>query len=292
MEDLADVAEPYETFFGNMVDLLPNLLLALAILLTFTCIGWILSRWLTRGFRGGRQSISRTLVQRLIFIVVFLVGFILVLPVFGYTRVAAFFFAGGGFIAVIVGFAFRQIGENILAGFMLGINRPFEIGDLVAIGEFEGTIINLNLRVTHLRTYDGRDVFIPNTEFMQKPLVNHTRDGLRRFSFDVGLDYSNDGERARTVILNTLGGIDDVLDNPAPEAAIDQLGTNAVIIRVYYWIDMFVFEPSPLVIRNDVINRTKEALQEEGFDLPAEIVELQNADPEHPFRVDTRDINS
>jgi small-conductance mechanosensitive channel len=286
MDDLMDtVSQPYETFFENLFDTLPSLLLALGIVLTFVYFGWKLSRWLTHGFRGGKTSLLRVFFQRLIFLFTVFVGFVLILPIFGYTRIASFFLAAGSLIAVIFGIAFREIGQNILGGFLLAINRPFEIGDLICLGDFEGTVISLNLRTTHLRTYDGQDVFIPNTDFMQKPLVNYTRDGLRRFRFDIGLDYSNDAEHARTVILDAVDGIDDVLDDPSPKAIVQELATNAVIIRVYYWIDMFVLDPSLFVIRSNVINQVKEKLQEEGFDLPAEIVELQNADPDDPFSI-------
>lgn len=288
---IEDVSQPYGTFFQNMMESLPSLLLAVGILSVFAFIGWVLSRWLTQGFRGGKTSMLRLFFQRIIFFFLFLLGFIFVLPIFGYTRIAAFFLAGGSIIALIFGIAFREIGQNILAGFMLALNRPFEIGDLINLAYHEGTVISLNLRTTHIRTYDGQDVFIPNTDFMETPLVNYSRDGLRRFGFDLGLDYSEDAMQAREIILENISRLDHVLSSPAPEVIINELGTSTVVLRVYYWVDMFVLDPSLFVIRSNVINRTKEVLQKEGFDLPAEIVELQNADPDQPFDINSRNVD-
>jgi small-conductance mechanosensitive channel len=155
MDEFAEVAEPYGTFFENLTDLMPSFILALVILALFTYGGWKFSHWITHGFRGGKSSIQRVFYRRVIFGIVFFFGLIMVLPVFGYTQIATFFLAGGSLMAVIFGIAFREIGQNILGGFLLAINRPFEIGDLVAVGEFEGTVITLNLRSTHLRSYEG-----------------------------------------------------------------------------------------------------------------------------------------
>lgn len=285
MDDLSSVTEPYETLFENLMNVLPSILFASLLLLVFTYLGWKFSRWVTQGFKGGKSSILRVFLRRIIFSFVVLLGFILVLPIFGYTRIATFFLAGGSVMAVIFGIAFREIGQNILGGFLLAINRPFEIGDLVALGEFEGTVINLNLRSTHLRSYDGQDVFIPNTDFMQKPLVNYTRDGLRRFQFEVGLDYSNDAEKARSAIFEAIETVDEVLDDPSPDVIVNELGSSTVVIRVYYWINMFVLDPSLIEIRSKVINATKEKLIAEGFDLPSEIVEVTNTDPSEEFRL-------
>lgn len=286
VEDLADVTEPYRTFLEKFMDVLPSLLVAIAVFGLIAYVGWKFSQWVTHGSQGDKFSVMRSFFQRIIFGFMLVLGLILVLPILGYTQIATFFLATGSVLAVIFGIAFREIGQNILAGFLLAINRPFDIGDLVAVGDFEGTVINLYLRSTHLRTYDGQDVFIPNTDFMQKPLVNYTRDGLRRFAFDVGIDYDNDADAADKAILEVLRELDEVLDDPSPRAGVNELGSSAVILRVYYWIDMFKLEPDLLQIRSMVINATKERLIEDGFDLPGDIVELQNAQDNVPLQLD------
>ena len=91
------------------------------------------------------------------------VGALLALKVMGFEGVAAGMLAGGGATAIVFGFAFRQIGENLLAGLFLVFSRPFRIGDLIQSGGLpEGTVEALDLRNTHIRTTDGRDIFIPN----------------------------------------------------------------------------------------------------------------------------------
>ena len=106
--------------------------------------------------------------------------------------------------AIVIGFAFKDIGENFLAGVMMAFNRPFRIGDTIKSGDVEGKIVELSLRDTHIKTFDGKDVYVPNGQILKNPVYNYTIDGFLRHQFSIGIDYNSDIKKARDLIMNIL----------------------------------------------------------------------------------------
>ena len=148
--------------------------------------------------------------------------------------------AGGGATAIIVGFAFREIGENFLAGLFLAFSRPFRLGDLIRSGDLpEGEVRAVHLRNTQIRTADGRDIYIPNGRMFNEPLVNFTRDGLRRPTFTLGVDYRDPIPQVRTTLRTAVAAVDGVLDHPEPRVEIVDLSAAFVLLEVQVWINTF-----------------------------------------------------
>ncbi len=266
--------------------LLPRLLAALAVLVVFVLVGRWLGRLADRLARFGRggATVGR-FMQRATTVFVVVLGVFAALPILGLHRLTAALLASGGIGALIIGFAFRDIGENMIAGVVLAVNRPFEINDLIASGSFEGHVRALNLRSTHVRTVDGRDVFLPNADIIKQPLVNYTRDGLRRYSLTVGVDYEDDARAARKLLRDTLGEVQGVLEDPPPEVIIQELTTDTVDLLCHYWVDSAVRGRPLGDIRSEVLRTTKERLLDAGFTLPGRIVEVRTFQPTSPLAV-------
>lgn len=202
-------------------------------------------------------------------LVVFM-GLVLAFNILGLERIAMSMIASGGATAIILGFAFREIGENFLAGLFLAFNRPFNIGDSIKTEEIEGQVESLELRYTHIRTDDGRDVYVPSSQLFNKPVTNFTKDGLRRISFSVGIDYSNDAKAACALLSQTVEDIHGVLADPPPGAFISTLSPQYVELKVFYWVDVFDQTISILSIRNDVIDHCRKALLDNGYIVSSE----------------------
>ena len=203
----------------NLVRLSPRLFVALVVFVVSIFLGRLISRGVVGLLsRGNFGPTHRNFFKGLTRWVIAFVGLILSLNVLGLKGIATSLVAGGGITAVVLGFAFREIGENMLAGFFLAFSRPFEIGDLIQSGEFQGTVKSIELRSTHIRSDDGRDIFIPSSEIFNKPVTNFTMDGLRRLSFTVGIDYGDDSEKARGLLIETIQGVEQVLTDPKPGA--------------------------------------------------------------------------
>ena len=143
--------------------------------------------------------------------------------------------AGLGLAGLAVAFAVQAILENFIAGVILLIRRPFRAGDQIRTGEFEGTVQDIDLRVTRLVDYEGVLVLLPNVEVYKAALVNLTRRGKRRTTVMVGIDYRDDHDDAREVLRKAVLQVEGVLEDPAPEILLTELGESSVNFEIRYW---------------------------------------------------------
>ena len=106
------------------------------------------------------------------------------------------------------------------------------------IQTIEGSILDLNLRETHIKTFDGKDVYIPNGMLLKNPLYNYTIDGLLRQQFSFGFEYEIDLELARNILLETVNKIPGVIqDVKLAKTAIQEAGLYKISVIIQYWID-------------------------------------------------------
>ena len=236
----------------------------------------IVGRLLGRGLglvlkRGGLTPTHQLFFRRLVLWVAVTLGVTLALDVLGLGGVAAGLLTGAGLTAVVLGFAFRQIGENLLAGLFLAFSRPFNVDDYIESGGLEGTVRKIELRHTHIRTADGRDIFIPNSQIFNSSLVNYTRDGLLRPSFTVGLDYRDDVGAACDLLARETAAAEFVLGEPPPQANVSDLTAAVVEIQVIYWVNTFAEGYSGLRVKSQVMDRCRAALLAGGFTVASEV---------------------
>lgn len=201
-----------------------------------------------------------------------ILGLIIALNILGLEKIVVSLLAGGGITAVVLGFAFREIGENFLAGFFLAFSRPFNIGDTIQSADFIGIVKAVELRSTHIRTADGRDIFIPSSQIFNQPLVNFTKDGLRRPSFLIGIDYSNDAMIAVKLLLEATRNVSGVLSDPPPGVSISEFSGSYVQLEIFFWLDVFKKGIDFLKIKTEVMDKCRTVLLENGFTLSSETV--------------------
>ncbi len=199
------------------------------------------------------------------------------LQIAGLKSIATGMLATAGASAVIIGFAFRDIGENFISGIILSFNRPFNVNETVSVGDIFGKVKNIEFRYTKLRTFDGRDVYIPNSDVIKKPVFNYTEDGFFRFDFIVGIAYEDNIEAAIALINKTLQDTPTVFeDNGHRNYTIaDSLDVSTVNLKVHFWVETFEYGMEALSIKGQVVQNVKEALLANGFNLPANINELK-----------------
>ncbi|UCF68468.1 MAG: mechanosensitive ion channel family protein [Acidobacteriota bacterium] len=258
--------------WSALLRIAPRIPVALIVFLVCSLLGRLFGRGLVRVLE--KSALTRTHRQFFRTLVVWLlglVGLMLALNLLGLKGIAASLLAGGGVTAIVVGFAFRGIGENLLAGLFLAFSRPFEMGDLIQSGELQGTVRDIELRSTHIRTADGRDVFIPSARLFESPLINFTKDGLSRLSFNAGIDYRNDARKARELLLETVSAVDGVLDEPAPLVTVASLGPQYVELEIGFWSDTFSTGTDLPQVRFEVIERCRRTLLEGGFTVSSEV---------------------
>jgi small-conductance mechanosensitive channel len=174
---------------------------------------------------------------------------------------------GAGVAGIVLGLAARQTLGAVIAGFVLMFSRPFEIGDWVAIAGQEGFVTGITIFNTRLQTVDAEGVVVPNDEVTSESVVNYTSRNRLRVRVPVSVAYDTDLERARTVAVEAMETLDDVLDAPAPSAVLTDFGDSGIGLELRFWID----RPSPRKrwrAQTAVVGAVKSAYDEAGITIP------------------------
>ncbi len=278
-----DVLAALDSYYDDLVAAFPKLILCILLV----AIMWPTYLLFMRRIRPLlRERIEDKLLARFVTGVVkslfVIIGLILILKIMGFHVMAAGLWGTAGAGAFVVGFALKDIFEHFLAGFLLALSRPFRIGDSVELDGNSGTVVALNMRNTHIKSFDGKDIYIPNGNIIKKSLKNFTIDGYLRFDYELPLEFSSDINRARSIILKELDDIHGVLtENKKPFVTFSEVGSRYIAVGVYYWVDLFDEGVNVDVIKlraaHDVIN----ALQDAGYYIPGKFMEV------HKMEIDT-----
>lgn len=250
---------------------LPALIGAIIIVL----ITWIVAKIARRGFRIWAEqtegdSNTELLIGRLGYGGVWIVGTIIALGILGLDF--ATLLATLGLTSVAIGFSLKDVLSNYISGVILLAARPFRINDQVVIGEYEGTITQIQLRSTTIKTYDGRMVYIPNQSVFEASIINNTASPKRRSSVIVGIDYEADLEQAKQVIFAALDPIIKVEKYPEPDILVHELAASTVNLEVRFWVDSQ--RAGFLQTTSEATQAIKEALEKAGIEMPTDIYTL------------------
>ena len=282
------VLERLHAYYYAFLKSLPRIGLAILIIV----IGIIIANWLT-GFLKRRirhrshDPLMSNFLSKAIKIVLFICIFLLGLHAAGLSSIAGAILATAGASAVVLGFAFKDIAENFLAGIILAFNRPFHVDDTVQIENIFGKVKTMEFRYTKIATFDGRNVYIPNSDILTKPVFNYTEDGFYRSDFVVGIAYENDIEKAKELILSCLQSDEDVVkdEQHVNFVAEDELAASTVNLKVYFWVTTDDFRRGTLQTKGRLIQKVKSKLEGAGFNLPANITELKLYEASKSFPV-------
>jgi small-conductance mechanosensitive channel len=243
-------------------------------------VSWLIKKVITNKVKPKTKNpLLAEFLGKIVAFVISITGFVLFLHIIGLGAIAKNIMAGAGITTFIIGFAFKDIGENFLSGILMAFKSPFKVGDLIETNGTIGYVSELNLRESILKTLDGKDVYIPNSQIIKSPLYNYTIDGYLRYEITVGLDYNVDFKNVLAIIKNILAEIPEVLgDDKKPMVVIDELATSTVNMRILYWIDTFKLKSKAhhLQIKSQILIKIVEDLNKNGIYLPADIVELKN----------------
>jgi small-conductance mechanosensitive channel len=171
-----------------------------------------------------------------------------------------------GIGSVAIGFAFKDILQNLLAGILLLINRPYRRGDQIVVKDFEGTVEHIQSRATLIKTYDGRRVIIPNSDVYTSPVIVNTAFPTRRSQFDVGIGYGDDPEEACQIFAEAIARVNGVEADPAPEVLPWGLADSYVTLRARWWTESKRTNVAHVQAR--VILALYKAAKEAAIDLP------------------------
>jgi small conductance mechanosensitive channel len=169
-----------------------------------------------------------------------------------------------GAIGLALGLALQGTVANIAAGIMILWLRPFRVGDYIEAGAAAGTVNDVGLFASHMTTFEGVKLFVPNSDLWGTKIVNYTRSSPRMVRETFGIAYEDDIARAREVLLGMLAEDKRVLDDPKPGVFVNALGDNAVALELRAW----TAGKNWVQLRFDVIEGGKLALDAAGISIP------------------------
>ena len=281
-----ELATILEKYWHEFLEILPKIILAVIILIIFFLIGGRSSKLIRKKLSLKLNDILLShFISRIVKWSLMIIGFIIAMEILGLVALAGGLIAGAGVTAIILGLAFKDIGENFLSGVILAFNRPFKIGDLILIEGITGTITSMDFRTTNIKTAEGHDVFIPNSIIINNPLTNFTYDNLRRFDFTIQIDYSNDIAKAKLLILDSIHKVKGVLKEPAPIVVVDEL-TSSVSLRIIFWIDCNDLQRTVLEIKSDVIELSKKELSDGGLGI-TDLTQIKITNESIPIKINS-----
>ena len=266
--DLSEALGTLQAMAAGFVERLPYFAIAAIVYVAFHVIARLsrrLIRHLTERRRKHRNVglVLGRLAEGGLMLVGVLIALVIAVPSFQPAQLIQIL----GISGVAIGFAFRDILQNFLAGILILLTEPFRLGDQIVVGDYEGTVEHIETRATQIRTYDGRRVVIPNSNLFTQSVTVNTAFDTRRLQYDVGIGYGDDIGNTKTVILRTLRATPGILEDPAPEALVVELAGSSVNLRVRWWIRPPV--RADVVDSIDrVLHALKDALTAEGIDLP------------------------
>ncbi|MBW4565133.1 MAG: mechanosensitive ion channel family protein [Mojavia pulchra JT2-VF2] len=252
----------------DFIILLPNIVLALIVFAVFVFVGGQIKQLVKRLTRNRRHARNLGMVLgRLAQGATVLVGLFISLSIVIPSLRAGDLVQLLGISGVAIGFAFRDILQNFLAGILILLTEPFKIDDQIIFKDFEGTVENIQTRATSIRTYDGRRIVIPNSELFTNSVTVNTAFDNRRLEYDIGIGYNDDIDRAKQLMLEALHSVNVVLKDPAPDVLVMELDESTVNIRVRWWVNP-PRRADALDSRDKVLSAIKKKLVENGIDLP------------------------
>ena len=182
------------------------------------------------------------------------------------------FIAGAGVAGIAIGFAAKDTLSNLIAGVLLIIDRPFEVGDRIEVWSAPagsatwGDVINVGLRATKIKTTDNIVIIIPNNEIMKRDIVNYTIISTNiRVRINVGVAYDADIEKAKKLILDVADAVAWISKSPAPKVVVRSFGESSVDLQLRVWIDDARKRMDTV---SYVTDKIKTAFDQHGIEIP------------------------
>ncbi len=176
------------------------------------------------------------------------------------------FIAGLGIVGFTIGFALQDLAKNFVAGVLLLLQQPFDVGDSIAVAGYSGTVLDVTLRATELKTFDGLYVLIPNTDVYMNAITNYTRTPSRRVQLDVGVAYDADLQQVTQTALNCIADLPGLQSDPSPRVVFHTFGDSAIQFSLYCWIDLSVNDF--FSAQDEAVKRIQQAFAAAGIDIP------------------------
>lgn len=280
---LESVINMGESFLSH----LPILIIAFVVLL----ITWLVNKLIYKILRSFLRSLHlRTsiieLLNKLVYITVWFVGLLVAAVIIFPDFTPAKLLTVVGLSSIAIGFAFKDIFENFLAGILILLREPFQLGDFIECENMEGFVEDINIRDTNIRRVDGQRIVLPNAMLFKNPVKVRTDLDRRRVTIMCGVAYGEDVDKAREVIYKAVDKLDSVDSDKEVQIFAQAFGASSIDFEVTWWTGS-----SPLEIRqsrDEVVASVKRALDDAGIEIPFPYRTLTFKEPLHTMNLEEK----
>lgn len=241
-----------------------NTVFAIVILI----VGWIVANWVQRTIRkkgDASPKLDDTLTRLFAKVAKILVLAVVVLAVLSQFGVqTASLVAVLGALGLAIGLAWQGVLADFAAGIMILVMRPFKVGDAVDIGGVSGNVEEVGLVTTRMNTFDNVAIILPNSNVWGNNIKNMSLNDIRRVDMVIGFGYDDDIDHAKETIRQVLAEDDRILDEPAPQIAVSELGGSSVNVNVRPWTN----KENYWALKFDLTEKIKKRFDQEGINFP------------------------
>ncbi|MGB5811389.1 MAG: mechanosensitive ion channel [Polyangiales bacterium] len=269
-EVYSDVVDKLTTWADTLASMLPNLMVAILVIVVFWFIARLTASATNRTLkRAHTHEAARGLISRFVRIGVLVAGVVVALGVLNLDKALASILAGAGILGLALGFAFQDLAGNLISGIGLAVNQkwPFKIGDIVETNDIFGTVDKIHLRTSIIKTLDGKVVVIPNKTIYQNAVINHTSSGHRRVDVVCGVSYGDDLNTVRKVATEALNGLSERDISRDVEVYFEAFGDSSINFVGRFWIE-YERHPDFLSAKSNAIVALKEAFDGNDIMIP------------------------
>ena len=244
--------------------LLPNLMAGFLILLIFIIASYLIRHGLKSYFNRRDRIDLGNILSALIFWFFIVLGIMVVMTIVTPSIRPGDLVSGLGIGSLAIGFAFKDILQNWLAGLLILLRLPFRRGDQIIVGASEGTVVSIEPRATVIKTYDGRIIVIPNTDVYTSHVVVSTAFKLRRIELDITVGYDYNTNDIIKIILDSIAPLDEVMKDPAPQVLCWSLGATSMEMKIRWWVESS--RAQEVISRARIVQAIKEAFELNDID--------------------------
>lgn len=250
------------------IKLLPNLLIAAIIIVLGIFLAKKLSALIGKLIRKiWNNSAVIDLFESVIRLTLFGIVFFTALSVLNLDKVVTTILAGAGLLGLGLAFAFQDIAANFISGIFISFRKPLHLGDIVKVKGYMGKVLEINLRDTVVKTFQGEYVIIPNKEVFQNAIENYSMLGKRRIDLTVGVSYGDDLEKVKRITLEALKGIANLSKEEETSLFFNKFGDSSINFVVRIWVNT-PEQPAFLEVRSEAIIRIKKAFDANDISIP------------------------
>lgn len=263
-----EVVKKLDGWLEALIQMIPNIGVAILLLIMFfilASLGRKIALKLIR--KTSDNEVLNHLFGTISYYVTLAVGFFIILEVLNLSKAVTSLLAGVGILGLALGFAFQEIASNFVAGILLAFRKPFRIDDVVELKGIFGKVSRTNLRVTVVTTFQGQEVYIPNSQVLNNPIYNFSITGKRRIDLSIGISYGEDLRRVEQIVTDTIQNMDGVIDHDKMIFDYYGFGDSSINFNIRFWIE-YPAQPSYFEATSRAIKEIKQAFNENGITIP------------------------